>query len=333
MVITMMKQTMKNKKTSQKYTIGLDLGGTKLATALVDNHGRIIEYNKFPLELHKISSPALAKRKVISFMQMACEDYKRRFPLETSNKNFAGIGLASAGPLNVTQGELIHPANFPGWKRFKIVSELQKTLNLSGWKPKIYFQNDAIAAAYAEKWIGAAQNCKSFVVITVGTGIGTGVIFNGKPCQTDGMGSEWGHLLIDIKNHQKKMSSITQNTVEGIASGTALVNRARAIGFNGNSVEELVNANETSTKYRFLFEDMSWALACLCYNLSMGFNLDKILFSGGLIKIKKLYWDQTKKIYSEMIHERNPAFMAPLGVAKAGHRAGVLGASSLPFLI
>lgn len=324
---------MSNKKENLKYTIGLDLGGTKLAAALVDSRGKIIEYSKFPLELNKASSPAVAKKKVISFMRSACEDYKKRFPVETSKKNFLGIGLASAGPLNVAAGELIDPSNFPGWKRFKIVKELQQSLKISDWNPKIYFQNDAIAAAYAEKWIGAAKNSKSFVVVTVGTGIGTGVIFNGLPCQTNGMGSEWGHLLVDVKGMQANNTPITEHTVEGIASGTALLKRARAIGFTGNSVEELVLANEKTNQYKFLFDDMAWALASLCYSLSMGFHIDRILFSGGLIKIKRLYWEQTKKIYLQMIRQKNPAFTAPIAVAKAGNQAGVLGAASLPHLL
>ena len=324
---------MSTKKENLKYSIGLDLGGTKLAAALVDNRGKIIEYSKFPLELKKTSSPNAAKKKVISFMRSACEDYKRRYPVETSKRNFMGIGLASAGPLNVTTGELIDPSNFPGWRRFKIVKELQISLNESDWNPKIYFQNDAIAAAYAEKWMGAARDCKSFVVVTVGTGIGTGVIFNGLPCQTMGMGSEWGHLLIDAKGMQKNDSPITEHTVEGIASGTALLKRARAVGFTGNSVEELVSANEHTHQYKFLFDDMAWALASLCYSLSMGFHVDKILFSGGLIKIKNLYWDQTKKIYTDMIRQKNPSFIAPIAVAKAGNKAGVIGAASLPYLL
>lgn len=325
---------MRAKKESLKYSIGLDLGGTKLASALVDSRGKIIEYNKFPLELSKAVSPHIAKKKVISFMRAACVDYKQRFPVETSKKNFAGIGLASAGPLNVADGELIDPSNFPGWKRFKIVKELQLSLKESNWKPKIYFQNDAIAAAFAEKWIGAAQNCKSFVVITVGTGIGTGVIFNGLPCQTEGMGSEWGHLLIDVKGMQGSSNSlISDHTVEGIASGTALLKRAKAHGFKGNSVEELVALNAQTKQFNFLFDDMAWALATLCYSLSMGFHFNKILFSGGLIKIKNLYWEQTKKIYASLICARNPAFMAPIAVAKAGNKAGVIGAASLPYLL
>lgn len=315
-----------------KYSIGIDLGGTKLATALVNSNGKIIEHGKFPLGLADTASPKAAKVKVMRLIKDACLDYKMRYPTQTSPANFSGIGLASAGPLNVQDGELIDPSNFPGWKKFKIVDELKSGLAEHSWKPKIFFQNDAIAAAFAEKWIGAASECRSFVVITVGTGIGTGVIFNGLPCQTGGMGSEWGHVLIDIKGRQRAGASIVDHTVEGIASGTALLKRARALGFTGNSVEELVVAHKKNNQYKTLFDDMAWALASLCYSLSLGFHLDKILFSGGLIKIKDLYWAQTRKYYSQLINEKNPAFKAPIEVAKAGNLAGVLGAASLPFL-
>lgn len=324
---------MKSKNEILKYSIGIDLGGTKLATALVDSRGNILDYKKIPLELHLSETVKDAKKKVISLMLSACENYKINFPVQTSNKHFMGIGLASAGPLNVATGELISPANFSGWKNFKLVNELQVALKKINWNPKIYFQNDAIAAAYAEKWIGGAQNCKSFVVITVGTGIGSGVIFNGIPCQTSGMGSEWGHCLVDVKGLNSPNSQLSDHTVEGIASGTALIKRAQALGFKGNSVEELVLENQKTNIYHFLFDDMAWALASLCYNLSMGFHLDKILLSGGLIKIKSLYFTNTKNIYKKMIQERNPAFLAPLVIAKSKNNAGVIGAASLPYFI
>lgn len=318
------------KKHKASFTVGLDLGGTKLATALVDNKGRIIEYNKYPLNLSSEVTVKTSQKKVSELLYNSCADYKRRYPVETSKKYFKGIGIASAGPLNVNTGELINPANFRGWKRYKIVNILKTNLQKINWSPDLFFQNDAMSAAFAEKWIGSAYNCKSFAVITVGTGIGTGVIVNGQPCQTDGMGSEWGHILVNLPAYKLVQNKISNYTVEGLASGTALVSRAGEKGFKVNSVEELILQIKTHPHLMSLFDDMAWALASLCYNLSLGFNLEKIVFSGGLIKVKELFLNQTIATYSKMIREKNPIFQTKLIVAKAGNKAGVLGAAYLP---
>lgn len=322
----------KQKINPKKFSIGLDLGGTKLASALVNHQGQIIEYKKTKLDLNHLKNSSAEKKQVITLLNQHCLDYKKQYSIETSSKFFAGIGLASTGPLNVLTGELIDPSHFKNWKRFNIINELKKSLNRYKWSPNIYFQNDAIASAYAEKWVGAAKNCKTFAVITVGTGIGTGVIINNAPCQTNGMGSEWGLMLADLKGLQKSNNDIQSYTTEGIASGTALLSRARLQGFNGNSVEELVALHRKTNQYQYLFDDMAWALASLCYNLSLGFHLEKIIFSGGLIKIKDLYWEQTKSTYKKMISSHHRSFAAPLLIAKVGNNAGILGGASLPYI-
>jgi len=221
----------------------------------------------------------------------------------------------------VERGELVHPANYPGWKTVPIRRLVEEKIRSSGFKTRVRFQNDAIAAALAEAWVGGAKNMKSICVVTVGTGIGTGVLLNGRPCQSRGMGSEFGHTYFDFGQGP--------STVEKAASGTALIRRARDLGFKGESVEEILAQGDS--KYDVLFEDMARALACLCYNLSIGFNLETIFFSGGLLKIKDKYFAATKKQYRQMIRGFNPAFECPLVIAKTKTQAGVIGAGALWF--
>lgn len=313
-----------------KYTIGFDLGGTKLAAALVKEDGKIVSYTKVPVNMKGAGSPQKAQKMVVQLIADVARDFKNRFPTECSPSRLQGLGLASAGPMNVEKGILINPVNYPGWKTFPLLQKVKDKVRQSGLKSPVYFQNDAIAASLAESWVGGAKKMSSYAVVTIGTGIGTGVILNGQPCQTKGAGSEFGHLLIDFSSVQKKPQDLSHFTVEGTASGTALIRRAKEKGFKGNSVEELILLKDS--KYQTLFDDMAWALAVLCYNLSIGFHLDGIFLSGGLIKIQDRFYTKTLTHYKKLIRQFNPMFECPITIAKTKNQAGVLGAAFLPWL-
>lgn len=312
------------------YTIGLDLGGTKLAAALLDNNGVMIDFIKVPVDMKREKSAAQTQKRVISLMTDIALDFKKRFPKQTSGQHFLGIGLASAGPLNAEEGKLIFPVNYPGWKIVPIRNLLEKEIRSRGFKTNVYFQHDATAAALAEGWVGGGKGLSSYAVVTVGTGVGTGVIFNDFPVQSKGMGSEYGHTVVDFKKLQENSDKLHECTVEGVASGTGLLRKAKSMGFTGSSVEELVESNDP--KFQILFNEMSWALACLCYDLSIGYNLERIFFSGGLIKIKHLYFSELKAHYKKAIQQMNPAFECKIEIAKTKNHAGVLGAGYLPYL-
>jgi len=311
----------------RQFSLGFDLGGTKLAAALLRDDGVIIEASKIPVHMDRDSSAARTQARVVELIADIAMDFKKRYPKECSSTSFKGIGLVSAGPLNVETGTLIHPANYPGWKIVPLKKMVEARLQESGFRQAVRFQNDAIAASLAEHWIGGAKKLKSFCVVTVGTGIGSGVILNGQPCQSGGMGSEFGHLFIDLKPLAGTEGA--PYSVEGVASGTALIRRARSLGFRGTSVEELLL--EKNSRYAVLFDEMAQALAILCFNLSLGFHLEKIFFSGGLVKIHKYFLPQTKKHYRRLVREFNPAFECPIEIAKTKSLAGVIGAGYLPF--
>ena len=315
------------------FSIGLDLGGTKLAGALLNHKGEIVDFIKFPVELKKEGSPLKTQKRVVNLMTDICHDFKKRFPKECSKANFKGVGLASAGPLDTEKGLLINPVNFPGWKTVPIKNLLQTSLDKSQMKTNVVFQNDAIAAALAEGWIGGAQKMSSYAIVTIGTGIGSGVIFNGLPCHSRGMGSEFGHLVADMTSLLKNPKKLGHYTVEGIASGTGLLRRSEEMGFHGESVEELVHAFKNGDKkYQVLFDEMAMALAIICYDLSIGFNLEGIFVSGGLIKIKDLYLNEMKSNYTNLITQFNPRFKTKIQIAKTQNMAGVIGAGYLPYL-
>lgn len=306
----------------QQVTIGIDLGGTKIAVAAVDATGTILFHKLLPTE----KNPTQLIEQITAMVLEA--------EATLSNVSVKGIGLASAGPLNVETGNLIYPTNFPEMKVFPLIERLKQSLASQNVAYPIHFQNDAMAAALGEGWVGGAQRLQTFVVVTVGTGIGTGVIFQGKPVQNLGMGGEFGIQLIDYNGIRKKgIANISSQSVEGIASGTAICARAKRKGFKGETIQELMQtiAHGDGERYLTLFQDAALALAILCYNLSLGFNPGKILFTGGVMHARKYFFAELRDYYKQLTAQK-VAFRSPIALAKLSYKAGVIGAARLPLL-
>lgn len=332
--------TLKKQSRSDDFTVGIDLGGTKVATALVNSKGRILAETTHPtLPKDWRSQPAEdpTPKKVREHIQYVVETMTAS-TLEVLAKapakgRLLGIGLASAGPMDVEKGFLNHPSNLRGWKTVPLVRLLKESLVAKKVKSDITFQNDAIAAALGEGWIGRAQGCETYAVITVGTGIGTGVILRGQPAQSRGMGSEWGHLLVNCSGLMNDHEDYEVRTVEGLASGTGLIARAKTQGFEGKRASDLAVAARIGNRIaQGVFNESSEALAALLYSLSLGFHPEKFVFSGGLLSIRDCFLPKTIELYKALMRTRYPDFLAPVQTAKLGSRAGVIGAARLPFM-
>jgi glucokinase len=332
----------KGKKAS--YTIGIDLGGTKVAAALVNEDGVILKETRRPSvppelatqdvrQAVKSASPAHVRKHIAYVINAMADTVMEAASGANSASEIMGVGLAAAGPMNIDDGTLDYPSNFKGWKIVPIVKLLEEALAKRGMKKKVSFQNDAIAAALGEGWVGRARNCSTYAMITVGTGIGSGVIFNGRPAQSGGMGSEWGHMLINAPGLNADRDNFATRTVEGIASGTGIILRAKARGFNANSATVVAEAARKGDKLSLeLFAQASEALAALMFSLSLGFHPEKFVVSGGMLAIKDLFLPQAIELYREIMRRKNPKFLAPVQVAQLGTKAGVIGGARLPYL-
>lgn len=312
----------------QKLTVGLDLGGTKAQVVLCDAKGKILFQKKKILKLVESHlSPAQSQKWVVEELGLLVAEAQAK--VNTKKQQVVGVGLASAGPLNVERGTLIHPSNMPGWKIVPIVSLLKKELQKRKLNSQLYFQNDAMAAALGEGWIGRAKGLSNYAVITVGTGVGSGIIFRGQPLQFNGLGSEAGHMIVQFKNRAPEARS-----VEEWSCGPSLLARAKSMGFQGEKPEDLVKAilHEGRDEYRALFNSLAESLAALAFNLSITLNLEKIIFSGGLMDSKDLFWTEVKGYYNQWIEAFNSEFKAKLELAALKNQAGAVGAAYLPLI-
>ncbi len=322
----------------KKLSIGIDLGGTKIATGLVDLSGRLLAEDRRPSkpENHASLKPKAQIQYLVDAMADAVLTLVASRPgrsLAAKCREIRGVGLAAAGPLNVEKGLITHPANFPGWGVVPIVRLLEEALKKKGLRLRVFFQNDAIAAALGEGWIGRTKASQSYAMITLGTGIGTGVILNGVPAQSRGMGSEWGHLVIQTDRIEQGPSALYAGTVEGMSSGTGMLRSAQQHGLKVPSMIELAELGRAGNLEALkIFDEAARGLAILIYNLSIGFHVDKFCVTGGLLPIRNLFLPRAIEMYKKMIRETFPDFMAPIAVSQLGAKAGVIGAARLTYL-
>ncbi|MEP6789302.1 MAG: ROK family protein, partial [Acidobacteriota bacterium] len=162
--------------------LAADLGGTNLRMAAVDREGQVRNLVKHPVP--KDVSPA-GLMEMIGQMADSCR---------CDNANVSAVGFTAPAPVPKDfDGVLTKLPNLPSITGMNFRAELEKLFGL-----RVTIENDATAAAIGEHWIGASQGLSTSVVITLGTGIGGGIIINGEPLRgLDGIGGEIGHMTVE----------------------------------------------------------------------------------------------------------------------------------------
>jgi glucokinase len=198
----------------KEYVIGVDIGGTKIASGMVSRTGKIKK---------KIVLPTLAdKGKKVSLEQVYLSISEVIKLSKVPGKEIEGIGLCAPGPLDPDKGIVHNPPNLNGWKEVPLTKLVNKK-----FRKKTRLENDANAAGMAEAIWGAAKKYKNIFYVTVSTGIGTAIIIDRKIYHgKNGMAGEGGHVTIDYKS---KYVCNCGNTgcVETLASGPNTVKRLR----------------------------------------------------------------------------------------------------------
>ena len=194
----------------KKYVIGVDLGGTKIYTALVDLQGNMKKEVIVETEAEKGELPVLQK-------MIDTIDYV----LEGTNKDeVKAIGIGSPGPLDVANGLIVYTPNLP-FKNFNIVKPIKERYGI-----ETFLDNDANVATLGEFMFGAGKGTENLVFITASTGIGGGAIINGKLFRGSTANAlEIGHMT--LMNGGPRCGCGNTGCAESLASGTAIMNRGR----------------------------------------------------------------------------------------------------------
>jgi len=197
-----------------QYAIGIDIGGTKTAIGLVDANGLVLARTTLPTDSaspsHMVDEIAAATNKLLADAAIPAAKLQ-------------GIGLGAPGPLNTKRGIIAEPPNLRDWWGFPVVDAFRRHYDLP-----IAFENDATAAALAERWIGAAKHADHFVYVTISTGIGAGIFSHGRLITgSTGNAGDIGHIVIDPAAGLCPCGQ--RGCFEYIASGTAIARMASAL--------------------------------------------------------------------------------------------------------
>ncbi len=195
------------------FYLGIDLGGTNIKSGVVDDAGQPLSSVSLETEAERgpdigIANLAEAGTRAVAASGVSWDD-------------ITGVGLGSPGTMDLSRGMLLEPPNLPGWNQLQIRDLLAKSLN-----KQTVLQNDANAAAYGEYWAGKGRNTRSLVLFTLGTGIGCGIVEEGRIIEgRHSHGGECGHIIIQMEN-ARQCSCGGHGHLEAYASATALVKRA-----------------------------------------------------------------------------------------------------------
>jgi glucokinase len=190
--------------------VGVDVGGTKVAAGLVDSNGEIVSQIRVPMV-----SNASAQEGLDCVLDAIAQ------VLPHGDAQVSGIGICAPGPLDPTTGVILNPPNVPCWRNFPLAQAVQKAYHV-----QVCVDNDANAAALAEARWGAGRGYQSVFYATIGTGIGTGIIFDGRIFHgRTGAAGEGGHVSIDYRGPLCGCGK--PGCIEVLASGTAITKRAR----------------------------------------------------------------------------------------------------------
>ncbi|MDD4956894.1 MAG: ROK family protein [Candidatus Omnitrophica bacterium] len=197
----------------KKYVIGVDIGGTKIASGIVDVSGKIRK---------KIELPTMASKGVERSLEQVYLSIDELVGSgEVPAADIKGIGLCAPGPLNQKKGIVYNPPNLKGWNNVPLVELVRKRFR----KP-VLLENDANAAGVAEMLWGAARGYKHIFYVTVSTGIGTAIIIDGKLYTgKNGTAGEGGHAVIDYKYKGGSYGMSVPGSIEALASGPNTVRR------------------------------------------------------------------------------------------------------------
>ncbi len=211
------------KEAKAPFFVGVDVGGTSIKIGVVDDYGRSIDSGEIDCQGGHRSYVTIKTepnpQSAAELISVAIHDLLRRLRIEPELCH--GIGLGIPGTMDPVTRKLRQLPNLQSWQDFALVDTLAE---ISGFP--VLFCNDANAAAYGEYWVGSASGKPSLALLTLGTGIGCGIIIGGKAIVgTDGFGGECGHLVIDCAEDAIICGCGQRGHLEAYASATAVARR------------------------------------------------------------------------------------------------------------
>jgi len=312
---------MPKNQSSERIVFAVDLGGTHLRVALVDDTGRI------PSQ-HKQDTPKgdSAEDIVDALVQVAERWGCSELPVVATS-------IMVPGAVDCAKAVVVQAPNLPSLVNFPLKSQLQKRL---GWP--VYLENDANAAVVGEMWQGAARGCRDVVSVTLGTGVGGGVILDGKLWRgSHGSGGEIGHTTVDPFSGLKCKCGNT-GCLELFASATAIVRMTRealssfpetSLKSDELTAEKVYDAGKQGDELALVvFKRFGMYLGIGLANLINLIDPQIIVITGGVVNGWDLFAEEMYRQVGERAF-RTTAQQVKIAKAECGDNAGLLGAARL----
>lgn len=293
----------------------VDIGGTKIAVGMVDNDGRVLSRVEAPSDPDRYSAS-------LEWIARALRETAKKAGVEVT-----GIGIGSTGPVDPMTGQFGEVDFLPGWRRTNPVKDLAQI-----FKVRVALENDGDAAALAEAGWGAGRNRSRLIYVTVGTGIGGGIILDGKLYRgVDGAHPEVGHQVIDLAG--PPCSCGFRGCWESLAAGPAMVawlethapaDYPHRQGITGKRICEL--AQQGDSLARQAVEHEAYYLGLGLANLINLFTPDAIVLSGSVMKSAPLFMDGIRAVIRSGCRFV-PAEKTELMLASLGDDTNLIGAA------
>jgi glucokinase len=286
-------------------TLAIDIGATKFAVALVNPKHEVLFREEVP-------ASQLWDGLANILTELAADERQK----------ITRIGIGSAGPINTQTGE-ISPVNILAWRSFPIVAKVKEIFP----QARIKMVGDAVALAVSEHAIGAGIGSKNMLGMVVSTGIGGGIIVDGKPLEGDfGNAGFFGHTVVGDYDGECNCSRI--GCVEGYASGISMVRVAKKNGWNGEDFVALAQAARTGNPDAIAaIEFGTEHLAKAIINIAQILDLHCVVVGGGVTEAGDIYWLPLQKAllsHSTSLNLVQPIKLLP---AQLQRDAGLMGAA------
>jgi len=314
------------------FLLGVDIGGTKVAAGLVDAEGSILFQTRVPMIANGDAAEGFG-----AFVRAIHAVFDAKPEMRSL---IAGIGVCAPGPLDPHTGVVINPPNVTCWRNFPLAAETRLYFNLP-----TYVDNDANAAALAEAIWGAGIGYRNVFYATLGTGIGSGIIFDRQIYHgRTGSAAEGGHITIDY--HGPRCGCGKRGCIEALCSGPAIAKRAqerlaeskqtssKMLALAGGNID-LVKAEIVGEAFRQgdalaarVLQNTAELLTVWIGNVIDLLEPEVIIFGGGIANLMSPFFGQIREQLPKWsINQRCTEI--PLLMAKYGSDAGIVGGAAL----
>jgi len=312
----------------QKLVLGADCGGTNLKLALIEPSGAILYSKRVPVNFTE------APQKVICGIG---KEFKK-FLKESRVSEILGIGMGIAGDVDQQKGIVRFSPNL-NWKQVPLKQILSKEFPYP-----LLIENDANCAAWGAYCLDAKKDCKNLICLTLGTGIGGGIILNGKLFRgSRGSAGEIGHMTIEYRGRPCKCGNfgctesmigawgLIQTAQDGLKKGLApilkkILSKSKGIELNPETIEEA--AAQGDGYCRQIWDEAGEILGCTLSNLVNLFNPDRIILCGGVSKARS--WILKPALHTLAMRAfKTPLVSLRVSISQYDEKLGVVGAGLL----